>query len=146
MAFKCDIYGPVFSRPWTDRSQRVVLNHQWSNWQPILAGVPQEFILGPSFFLIYINDLSDGLKSNVKLFADDTSFFSVAKNKEESANYLTNDVDMISKWACNWKMSFNPDPGKSAQEILLSRKNSYITHPIIHSTMFRYKELINKGI
>ena len=70
------------------------------------AGVPQGSILGP---LIYINDLSDGLKSNLKLFADDTSLFSVVKNKEQSVSDLTNDLDMISKWAYNWKMSFNPD-------------------------------------
>ena len=81
---------------------------------------------------MYINDLPDGLKSKVKLFADDTSLFSVVKNKEESASDLTNDLDMISKWAYNWKMSFNPDPKKPAQEVLFSRKNSNITHPIIH--------------
>ena len=80
----------------TDRSERVLLNGQCSNWQPILAGVPQGSILGPLFFLMYINDLPDGLKSNVKLFADDTSLFSVVKNKEESASDITNDLDMIS--------------------------------------------------
>ena len=93
----------------TDRSQRVLLNGQCSNWQPILAGVPQGSILGPLFFLIYINDFRDGLKSNVKLIADDTSLFSVAKNKEEKASDLTNDLDMASKLAYIWKMSFNPD-------------------------------------
>ena len=54
----------------TDRFQRVLLNGQCSNRQPVLARVPQGSILGPFFFLIYINDLPDGLKSNVKLFAD----------------------------------------------------------------------------
>ena len=39
---------------------------------------------------------------------------------------------MISKWSCNWKMSFNPDPKKPAQEVLFSRKNLNITHPIIY--------------
>ena len=87
--------------------------------------------MGPLLFLIYINDLPDGLKSNVKLFADD-SLFSIVKNKEESAGDLTNDLDTISKWAYNWKMSFNPDPKKPAQEVLFSRKNSNITHPIIY--------------
>ena len=48
----------------TDRSQSVLLNDQCSNWQPILTGVPQGSILGP-IFLIYVNDLTDGLKSDI---------------------------------------------------------------------------------
>ena len=84
------------------------------------------------FFLICINDLPDGLKFNVKLFANDTSLFSVFKNKEESASDITNGLDTISIWAYNWKMSFNPDPKKPAQEVLFSRKNSNIIHPIIY--------------
>ena len=56
-----------------NRQQRVVLNGQSSKWSPIKAGVHQGFILGPLFFLAYINDLSKGLLSNPKLFADDTS-------------------------------------------------------------------------
>ena len=76
--------------------------------------------------------MPDGLKSNVKLFADDTSLFSVIKNKEESASDLTNDLDTISIWAYKWKMSFNLDSKKHAQEVLFSRKNSNITSPIIY--------------
>ena len=57
----------------SDRFQRVILNGQFSLWKPILAGVPQGSILGPLLFLIYINDLPNELKSNAKLFADDTS-------------------------------------------------------------------------
>ena len=57
-----------------DRHQRVVLNGQLSDWAPILAGVLQGSILGPLFFLIYINDLPDNLNLLAKLFADDTYF------------------------------------------------------------------------
>ena len=48
-----------------------------SSWSPILAGVPPGSILGPLFFLIYINDLSNNLSSTVKLFAEDASIFSI---------------------------------------------------------------------
>ena len=57
------------------RKQRVVLNGQYSSWTSIEAGVPQGSILGPLLFLIYINDLSDDLKTSVKLFADDILLF-----------------------------------------------------------------------
>ena len=55
----------------------VVLNDRNSSWTNVHAGVPQGSILGPLLFLIYVNDLSDNLTSNVKLFANDTSLFSV---------------------------------------------------------------------
>ena len=81
--------------------QRVVLNGQILSWRPVLAGVPQGSIMGPFLFLIYINDLPNELKSNVKLFADDTSLFTVVKDKNESANILNNDLQSIFTWAYN---------------------------------------------
>ena len=113
------------------RFQRVILNGQTSSWRPVLAGVPQGSILGPLLFLIYINDLPNELKSNAKLFADDTSLYTIVKDKNESANILNNDLQLISKWGYQWKMLFNPDPKKPAQEVLFSRKKQLQNHPNI---------------
>ena len=115
----------------SNRFQRVLLNGQTSEWLPVKAGVPQGSILGPLFFLIYINDLSDDLVSTIKLFADDTSLFSVVHDSNISANELNNDLQKISEWAYKWKMSFNPDLNKQAQEVIFSRKLNKPSHPKI---------------
>ena len=113
----------------TNRKQRVVLNGQCSSWVDIRAGVPQGSILGPLLFLIYVNDLPNGLKSKCKLFADDTSLFSVAHNISISASDINNDLTIITNWAFQKKISFNPDPSKQAQEIIFSRKKNEVIPP-----------------
>ena len=81
----------------SERYQRVLNNGQSSEWASIKAGVPQGSILGPLLFLIYINDFSDGIISNVKLFADDTSIFSTIHDSNTSASNLNSDLQKISE-------------------------------------------------
>ena len=111
------------------RKQRVVLNGQLSSWPNIETGVPQGSILGPLLFSIYINDLSDGLTTNVRLLADDVSLFFVVDNINLSATNLNSDLTKINDWANQWKMTFNLDPNKQAQEVIFSGKINKITHP-----------------
>ena len=74
--------------------------------------------MGPLLFLIYINDLPQGLRCNVKIFADDTSLFSAITSPGRSSSNLNEVLVKITHWAYQWKMSFNPDITKQAQEII----------------------------
>ena len=86
----------------------------------------KDLFKGRLFFLIYINYLATDLNSNVKLFADDTSLFSMVSVPLEAANILNKDLDKIRGWAEQWKMAFNPDPTKQAQEVIFQKKTSGI--------------------
>ena len=67
-------------------------------------------------FLVYINDICSNLSTNVKLFADNTSLFSLVNDANKPFENLSNDLCVISNWAYQWKMSFNLDRSKQAQE------------------------------
>ena len=105
--------------------QCVVLNGSCSDYSTIESGVPQGSVLGPLLFFININDLEKNIKSNIKLFADDTMLFSTVKDPIISAN----DLNIINQWAHQWQMEFNPDPTKQATEFLFSCKKSSPNHP-----------------
>ena len=115
----------------SNRYQRVVLNGQAPSWAEAKAGVPQGSILGPLFFLIYINVSSENLKSTVKLFADDTSIFHIVNNPNTSVEILNDDLTRFSEWAYRRKTEFNPDPSKQAQKVLFSNKVTKGNHPNI---------------
>ena len=79
-----------------DAKNGVVLNGQHLSCENVNAEVRQGSILGPLLFLIYINDLSNGVSSSCKLFADDTSLFAAVNNIQSSAATLGNDLTVTS--------------------------------------------------
>ena len=69
------------------------------SWVDIRTGLTQGVILGPLSFSVYVNDLPNGLKSEFKLFADDNSLFSVARDVNTSANNINKNLSLINDWS-----------------------------------------------
>ena len=127
-----------------DRKQGVLLNCETFEWQNVTTGIPQGSIVGSLLFLIYIDDLSGDLSSKAKLFANDTSLLTVTHDIATSANELNNDLKEISDWVFQWKMSFNPDPNKQAEDVIFSRKLKIVTlHWSLIMLMFHHASLRN---
>ena len=66
--------------------------------------------------------MPDNIQSTCKIFADETSLFSHVFNEDTSQDELNNDLQKVSEWAFQWKMEFNPDPNKQAQDVIFSKK------------------------
>ena len=77
-----------------------------SSWKSVLSGVPQGSVLGPILFLVYINDLEEGVTGKLLKFADDTKLFIKAKAIGDKQK-LQDDIDKLVKWSDKWQMLFN---------------------------------------
>ena len=108
-----------------------------SNGPELLQGFPQGSVLGPLFFLAYINDLVDNISADVRLFADDTSLFIIVYNESVAADQLNKDLKTISDWAYQWKMQLNPDKTEQAVQVIFSQKKIKPMHPQFISITLR---------
>ena len=125
------IKGPLlkwFNNYLQDRYQRVVIGGACSSWENIQAGVPQGSVLGPLLFLVYINDISRVVNSNIRMFADDTALFITVDDPVEAATVLNTDLQSISQWADQWLVTFSPPKTES---MLISLKHHNIPHPVL---------------
>ena len=94
----------------TNRRQRVILGDHYSTWQSVASGVPQGSVLGPTLFIIYINDLTDSLENECKIYADDTKILCKINNSDPTteSNKLQVDIDKIVEWTKTWlKLNFD---------------------------------------
>ena len=92
---------------------QVNLNGKSSQEYPINTGVPQESILGPTLFLLYINDLPDDAICNIAIYADDTTLYSKCDQASdlwqqlELASELESDLRDTMDWGREWLVDFN---------------------------------------
>jgi len=99
----------------TGRHQRVCLDGRYSRWRPVWSGVPQGSVLGSILFLIFTNDLDNGLSNTVLKFADDTNLFRPVNNCIHGQE-LQLDLDNVCSWASCWQMKFNVSKCKVTME------------------------------
>ena len=64
-----------------------------------------------------------------KIFADGTSLFSKIIDTRNSQNTLNSDLEIIKNRVYQWKMQFNPDLKKQANEAIFSRESNRCTYP-----------------
>ena len=91
----------------SDRRMRVQVNGSFSSWREVCSGVPQGSVLGPLLFLLFVNDLPDWIRTNIRLFADDAKLWkeiSCLEDREE----LQADLDRLRRWSDEWLLEFNP--------------------------------------
>ena len=90
----------------SERNQRVLIQGSSSTWEIVSSGVPQGSILGPTLFIIYINDLPRRIQSKIQLFADDTKIYRHIQS-ESDITLLQDDLNRLTRWSNQWKLRFN---------------------------------------
>ena len=105
----------------------MVLYGKSSHEYPVNAGVPQGSILGPTLFLLYINDLPDDVICNIAIYVDDTTLYSKCDQASglwqqlELASELESDLRDTVDWGKKWLVDFNT--GKT-QLVSFDRSNN----------------------
>ena len=95
----------------SDRQQQVAVNDELSEWHNVTSGIPQGSVLGPTMFIIFINDLPDIVESQAYLFADDTKIYRTITT-EEDKNTLQEDLERLTEWSNTWLLKFHPQKCK----------------------------------
>lgn len=90
------------------RSQKTKFNNSQSSLLDTKFGVPQGTVMGPNFFVIYINDITQHIKNcNIQLFADDTLIYFVGNNIQEIVQKINEDMKNLASWLSKNNLCLN---------------------------------------
>ena len=110
------------------RTLQAVVGCQTSDLHPIRSGVPHGSILGPTLFILYINDAEDNLPDqiNMAVYADDTTLYATVRPTDSlpdsySALQSALEHNIMDEWGKKWRVSF--EPAKS-QLMSVSRRHT----------------------
>jgi hypothetical protein len=93
------------------RSMRVELRGVLSELIDVLSGVPQGSVLGPLLFFLYVNELPNWIKNNMRMFADDTKVWKTITEISDGVS-LQEDLNRLSEWSERWMIQFNTEKCK----------------------------------
>ena len=116
-----------FSSFLTRRQQRVQVNGSYSSWETVKSGIPQGTVLGPTLFLIFINDLPECLSNKSALFADDTTSYAMGKDSRHICSTLSLDMEKATDWAKTWGMLFNAE---KSEHLPITRSGNSNSHRV----------------
>ena len=103
------------------RFQWVVINGTFSDWLPVLSGVPQGSVPGPLLFLLYVDDIHRCVShSSVQMFADDIALYREIILLSDQ-DLLQEDLNQVYAWSCKWLLNLNPS---KCDSICISYKHS----------------------
>ncbi len=109
----------------TNRKMKVGVIGEFSEWNRVMSGVPQGSVLGPILFVLYVNNIPEGVRSLIKLFADDTKVLGKVRN-EEDRDMVQRDLDYIEEWSGIWQLGFNLE---NVNVCTLANKLTHINTP-----------------
>ena len=121
-----------------DRQQRVIIGGSQSGLKSVRSGVPQGSILGPLFFVLFINDMSECVSegTSIALYADDTKIWRKIVGWEDH-EILQRDINALQCWADKNKMKFHPDKCKVLSITnRASENNAWITTLPFHTFFY----------
>ncbi len=90
----------------TNRQQRAIVENGKSDWANITSGIPQGRVLGPTLFVLFINDLPDVVTSTVQIFTDDTKICRTVNDIGDRI-LLQEDLNRLHQWSTKWQLKFN---------------------------------------
>ena len=138
--YNLGISGPLLD--WSSsflnsRLQHVIVDGCKSDANDVLSGVPQGTVLGPLFFLIYINDICQDLTAgtSIRLFADDSLLYREIKTHQDTL-ILQRDLEALQTWETHNKMEFHP--GKCQVIRITNKRDPIIGTYNIHGVILQF--------
>ena len=89
----------------------------------VTCGVTQGSILGPLVFLLYVNDMGSAVRCKLLIYADDSASIASGKNVADIETTLSSELEYVSNWLIDNKLSLHLDKTQSILFYLVQREN-----------------------